>query len=50
MRTIINTNEYATTKLNKDEKKAAQNVFDLIYNLKYDTAKEDSVGRIVKYL
>lgn len=47
MRTI-NTNEYAATKLNKNEKKAAEKAFDLIFDLQWDMAKEDTLGTFRK--
>lgn len=47
MRTI-NTNEYAATKLNKNEKKVAKKAFDLIFDLQWDMAKEDTRGTFRK--
>lgn len=47
MRTI-NTNEYAMAKLNKNEKKVAKKAFDLIFDLQWDMAKEDTRGTFRK--
>lgn len=47
MRTI-NINEYAVTKLNKNEKKVAEKTFGLIFDLLWDTAKKDTRGTFRK--
>ena len=47
MRTI-NTSECAMAKLNKNEKKAAKKAFDLIFDLQWDMAKEDTRGTFRK--
>ena len=43
MRTI-NMSDCTVAKLNKDEKKVAEKAFDLIFDLLWDTAKEDTYG------
>ena len=43
MRTI-NMSDCTVVKLNKDEKKVAEKAFDLIFDLLWDTAKEDTYG------
>lgn len=47
MRTI-NTSKCAIAKLNKNEKKAAEKTFDLIFDLQWDMAKEDTRGTFRK--
>ena len=47
MRTI-NTSKCAIAKLNKNEKKAAKKAFDLIFDLQWDMAKEDTRGTFRK--
>lgn len=43
MRTI-NMSDCTVAKLNKNEKKVAEKAFDLIFDLLWDTAKEDTRG------
>lgn len=47
MRTI-NTSKCAIAKLNKNEKKTAKKAFDLIFDLQWDMAKEDTRGTFRK--
>ena len=47
MRTI-NMSDYAVAKLNKDEKKVAEKAFNLIFDIQWDMAKEDTRGTFRK--
>lgn len=40
----INMSDYAVAKLNKDEKKVAEKAFDLIFDLQWNMAREDTYG------